>query len=82
MKCCTLFGDIPVRPNLYYFPFFCFALTRAHLARCAAAIFLRAATDMVRLGFGARPFAFAHHAFCARLIRLRAEADRMRLGLV
>jgi hypothetical protein len=33
-----------------YAAFFC-ALTFAHLARCAAAIFLRAATDIVRFGF-------------------------------
>ena len=65
-----------------YAAFFC-ALTFAHLARCAAAIFLRPAADMVRLGFilpvcfGAL---FAHRAFCAKLIRRRAEADRVRLG--
>jgi hypothetical protein len=29
------------------------ALNFAHLARCAAAIFLRADADIVRLGFGA-----------------------------
>jgi hypothetical protein len=32
---------------------FFLALIVAHLARCAAAIFLRADADMVRLGFGA-----------------------------
>jgi hypothetical protein len=38
-------------------------LTLAHLNRCAAAIFLRAATDIVLFGFGAWPLAFAHRAF-------------------
>ena len=67
---------------LYFFA----ALTFAHLARCAAAIFLRADADMVRLGFvlPAWSFAalFAHRAFCARLIRLRVEADSVRLAFV
>src|ERR1019366_9638003 len=54
----------------------------AHRARCAAAIRFLPAGDIVRLGFGARPFAFAHRAFCARLIRLRTEADTPRFGLV
>jgi hypothetical protein len=49
-----------------------------------AAIFLRAAADIVRLGLGlAVPIwvfelLFAHRAFCARLIFLRAAADRVR----
>jgi hypothetical protein len=58
------------------------AFTLAYRARCAAAIFLRADADLVRLGFGARPFAFAHRAFCAKLIRRRADADIVRLGFV
>src|SRR5690348_5170382 len=58
-------------------------LAFAHLARCAAAIFLRPAADIVR--FATTPFddvAFAHRAFCARLIFLRADADRVRRGFV
>jgi hypothetical protein len=59
----------------------------AHLARWNAAIFLRAAGDIVRLGFIATtsPFddaCFAHRAFCARLIFLRAAADSVCLGFV
>jgi hypothetical protein len=77
-----------------YATFFFSTFTRAHLARCAAAIFLRADADMVRFT-GAEPVVFAvptagfdplrafdHLAFCARLISLRAEADRVRLGVV
>ena len=63
--------------------FFC--LTFVHRARCAAAIFLRAAADIVRVGFTATPFVdalFAHRAFCARLIFLRAAAERVCLGFV
>jgi hypothetical protein len=67
------------------------ALTFAHLARCAAAIFLRADAEMVRFAgaepatafAGCDPFrAFAHRFFCAMLMRLRAEAERVRPGLV
>jgi hypothetical protein len=66
------------------------ARTFAHLARCAAAIFLRSDADMVRLAEAetvvfAAPLAgcdlfrvFAHRFFCARLIRLRADADNVR----
>jgi|HubBroStandDraft_6_1064221.scaffolds.fasta_scaffold69446_4 hypothetical protein len=56
-----------------YAAFFFEALTLAHRARCAAAIFLRAEADIVRLFFGAAtaaffvcpffPFSFAHRAF-------------------
>jgi hypothetical protein len=56
-------------------------LTFAHLARCAAAIFLRDAADIVRLagvGLGA-DFTFAHRALCARAMRRRAAAETMRL---
>ena len=67
-----------------YAAFFC--LIFAHLARWNAAIFLRAAADIVRFGFTAfTPFddaVFAHRAFCARLIFLRAAADRVCLGFV
>jgi hypothetical protein len=77
---------VPRQPYWGYAAFFCCAFTFAHLARCAAAIFLRADADMVRLRFVllAWSFAalFAHRAFCARLIRLRAEADKVRLGFV
>ncbi|MGA8763938.1 MAG: hypothetical protein WB562_13815, partial [Candidatus Sulfotelmatobacter sp.] len=64
--------------RIYFLP----AFTFAHLARWAAAIFLRPAADMMRLGFAA-PFRvfeplFAHRAFCARLIFLRAAADKVR----
>jgi hypothetical protein len=59
----------------------------AHLAFCAAAIFLRADADMVRLGvafatnFGCDCFrTLAHRAFCAKLILLRADADSVRFG--
>src|ERR1017187_903405 len=69
-----------------YAAFFPLARNFAHRARCAAAIFLRADADIVRLGFtlptGFLAALFAHRAFCARLIRLRAEADRVRPGLV
>ena len=50
--------------------YFSAALNFAHLARCAAAILLLPAAEIVRLGFGARSFAFAHRAICPMLIRL------------
>jgi hypothetical protein len=63
----------------YFFP----ARIFAHRALCAAAILFLPAAEIVRFGFGARPFAFAHRALCARLIRLRADADIVCcLGLV
>src|SRR6266496_6140470 len=46
----------------FYAAFFACALTFAHLARCAAAIFLRAAIDIVRLG--AVPLAFPADTSC------------------
>jgi hypothetical protein len=54
--------------------------TFVHLARRAAAIFLRDADDTMRLGLAASawPFCAAHRAFCARLIFLRAAADIVR----
>ena len=58
------------------------ALTLAHRARCADAIFLRAAADRVRfLGsvttfpFPLLAFNFAHRALCAAAIRARPDAD-------
>jgi hypothetical protein len=75
-----------------YAAFFFAALTFAHLARCAAAIFLRDDADIVRFAGtepvvfaagGCDPFRdFAQRNFCAMLIRFRAEADNVRLGLV
>ena len=62
----------------------------AHLARCAAAIFLRADADMVRFA-GAEPVLFAgcdsfrtlaHRAFCACAILRREAADTIRAGRV
>ncbi|SRR6266567_4865189 len=65
------------------------AFTRAHRARCAAAIFLRADADMVRLA-GAEPVtafvgsdsfpALAHRARCASAIFRREAADTIRVG--
>jgi hypothetical protein len=46
--------------------------TFAHLARCAAAIRLRPAAEIVRFGLAA--LCFVHRVFCARLI-FRAAAD-------
>src|SRR5207245_109083 len=60
----------------------------AHLARCAAAIFLRDAADIVRLtgvnlgvGFDWL-FILAHRALCARAIRRRAASETVRLAVV
>jgi hypothetical protein len=63
--------------------------TFAHLAHCAAAIFLRAAADIVRF-IRADPVTalagcdpvrvFAHRRFCAMLIRRRASADNAERG--
>ncbi len=66
----------------FYAYFFLPARNLAHLARCAAAILRLPAVDIVRLGFGTCPFAFAHRAFCARLIRLRVDAEKECFGLV
>ena len=67
---------------VFYAAVFFAARTRAHRARCAAAILLRPAAEIVRVGFvtgsGPCPLALAHRFFCARLMRLRASADRMR----
>ena len=65
---------------VYFFP----ALTFAHGARCAAAIFRRADADTVRLGFPGFVLAFpdarfAQRTFCAMLIFLRAAADIVRV---
>jgi hypothetical protein len=69
------------------------ALTFAHRARCAAAIFLRAAADKVRFtgaeavvfadgaAAGCVPFlAFNHRAFCAKAIFRREAAETTRTG--
>jgi hypothetical protein len=72
-------------------PYFLFpAFSFAHLFRCAAAIFLRADADMVRLAgaeagvfaaFGCDPLrAFDHLAFCASAILRREAADTTRVG--
>jgi hypothetical protein len=66
-----------------YAAFFCCALALAHLARCAAAIFLRADADIVRLGFPAWPdFCFAHRARCAAAILLRPATEIVRFVFV
>jgi hypothetical protein len=75
---------------LYAVYFFFPAFTLARRARCAAAIFLRAAADMVRLAgaeadvFAAAgfdpAFTFAHLAFCARAFFRREAADIIRFG--
>src|SRR5271168_3545833 len=71
-------------PTPGYAALFCFAFHAAQRAFCAAAIFRRAAADIVRFGFvawaGAFPARFAHRAFCAMLIALRLAADIVRRG--
>jgi len=73
-----------------YAAFLC-CLTFAHLARWAAAIFLRADADIVRFaGAGGLVFTsasgcdfsrtFAHLAFCARAILRREAADIILVG--
>jgi hypothetical protein len=64
-----------------------FAFTRAHRARCATAIFRRAAADITLFGVAALvpPLAdacLAHRAFCAKLIFLRAAAETLDRGSV
>jgi hypothetical protein len=75
-----------------YAAFFCCAFNFAHLARWNAAIFLRAATDIVR--FTGADFvalaidttgcdslrALAHLALCACAIFRREAADTIRVG--
>lgn len=67
-----------------YAAFLFAALTFAHLARCAAAIFLRADDDMVRLTrFDVIETTFralAHLARCAFAILRRESADTIRVG--
>jgi hypothetical protein len=72
-----------------YAAFFCPAFSFAHRALCAAAIFLRPATEMVRLAgaepvvfaAGSGPFrTFAHLAFCALAIFRREAAEIMRVA--
>src|SRR6266853_4431314 len=82
----------PQATNPAYAAFFCCALIFAHRAFCVAAIFLRAAADMVRLA-GVAPVAFAtaaagcdclrtlaHRAFCASAILRREAAEIIRVG--
>jgi len=64
--------------------FFWEAFTFAHLSRWAAAIFLRAAADIVRLFFGAELtffacplFTFAHRSRWAAEIRARAAVESL-----
>ena len=52
-------GSVRFKPVYFFFA----AFTFAHLARCAAAIFLRADADMVRLGFIAWSFALCPSRF-------------------
>src|SRR5213594_2924287 len=66
-----------------FYAAFCCALTLAHLARCADAIFRRAAIESGFLTVvdaladcGLR--AFAHRAFCARDMRRLAAAETIR----
>jgi hypothetical protein len=79
--------------GLLYAAFFCTARNLAHLAFCAAAIFLRVAGEMARFGFTVSgvfatsvgfdpPRTFAHLAFCAMLILRRAEGDKVCFGFV
>jgi hypothetical protein len=86
-RCAFPFGQ-PSR----YAAFFCPAFNFAHRARWNAAIFLRAAADIVRftgaeaVGFtvattGCDPFlALAHLARCASAILRRDAADMIRVG--
>jgi hypothetical protein len=80
-------GSARYQPTYFFFA----ALTFAHRARCAAAIFLRADADMVRLA-GAELGVFpadtdcdcfrtlAHRAFCASAIFRREAAEIIRFG--
>jgi hypothetical protein len=52
-------------------------LTFSHLARCAAAIRLRPAAEIVL--FGLAVLVFAHRFFCARLILRRPAVDIVRV---
>jgi hypothetical protein len=79
--------DLGRRQENGYAAFLCAALTFAHRARCAAAIFLRADADMVRFtgaeaaAAGFDPFpALAHLAFCALAIFRREAAEIIRVG--
>ena len=77
--------------NGFYAALFCVALSFAQRARWNAAIFLRAAADIVRFTrvvfvlFGRAvgcdvPRSFAHLAFCACAILRREAADIIRVG--
>lgn len=72
--------------NLVLYAVFFGVFNFAHRARCAIAIRLRPAAEIVRLGLTVPPprfeADFAHRAFCAMLIFLRAGIERARLGSV
>jgi len=76
---------------LHYAAFFFPAFTFAHRSRCAAAIFLLADADIVRLAGAERVTAFAgcdpfrplaHLALCASAIFRREAAEIIRFGWV
>jgi hypothetical protein len=78
-KAQTIIGS---RHNFLFFGYLFAAFAFAHRARCAAAIFFRAATDIVRLlgiatTFVLLPFdlAFAHRAFCEKCPDLRGRGN-------
>ena len=76
---CALSPLIPAFILPHFFP----AFTFAHLARCAAAIFLRPAAEMVclprfaEIGTTLCALALAHRARCALAILRREAADTM-----
>lgn len=63
--------------RLTQFQVIVYAARFAHLARCAAAIRLRPAAEIVRFGFCV--LVFAQRAFCARLILRLPSADIFRI---
>ena len=86
-----VFASLVERGTFAYAAFFCCVFNFAHLARCAAAIFLRADADMVRFtGANVVVFdnpvgcdvsrAFAHLVLGARAILRRDVADMIRVG--
>jgi len=72
------------KPTQESYAALCCALTLAHLARCADAIFRRAAIESGFRTVVADPFAdcglraFAHRAFCASDMRRLAAAETLR----
>jgi hypothetical protein len=76
----------PMFRHVVSFPFPCAAffwcaLVLAQRARCAAAILLRAAWLIVRMGVDSARLVFAHRAFCSSEIVRRADAESLRFGL-